>query len=517
MKKLFTTLAVLLVISSTHAQPVNYLHRFHDSTDDAAFNILLRSDNTLFVSGTCHEPVSDNWAIADAAWMNVSWNGANVLSRHHVHKEGMGMWNNYAGDVKQLPNGSFALTYTVQPVLYPWPEPNRWIEFAGLIMLDAQMDTIYTKLFTDTSLYGERVFDCDMIQSGDLIMAGWQHSSHTPLPSPPFNPMLIRVSQTGNVIWKQTYPAIDRGSYFVSVQPLDNSRTLVGGCSVDSVAVGSDYYFRNRPWFVIVNNTDGSILRDTLYTSGYNSWGPIYKDVNGGYYHTGTKDSLASPNTSDPNNFPQYIAHLDTNFKVTWITSFPFSYQNHTKSTSRIRQMLNGDILTCGTAYSGNTQKGWAARVNSSGDILWSKYYQTDFWNFGSFADFVERPDGTIVFCGRAKNDTINLFESIEAWLVAVDANGDILTENTFVKNKGTQAISFDIYPNPAKGSCNLQAPENGVAELYDMSGRLLGSYTIKQGKNTVQMAKSIPPGNYLLQFTGAESGLMAGKMLVIE
>lgn len=498
-------------------QPFNYLHRYHDSTDDGAFNILLRSDNTLFVSGSCYEPVSDNWAIADAAWMNVSANGANVLSRHHLHMDGLAMWNTYAGDAKQLPNAGYALTYTVQPVLYPWPEPNRWIESAGLVMLNFQLDTLFSKLFTDTALYGERLFDCDVLPSGDLVLAGWQHSSHTPLPNPPLNPMLIRVSPTGTVVWKHTYAATDHGSYFVSVQPLDNDRTLIGGCSIDSVPIGVNYYYCNRPWFVVINNSDGSIIKDTLFTTGYNSWGPIYKDVNGGYYHTGRKDSLASSNTSDPANFPEYIAHLDTNFNVTWITSFPYSYQFHTKSTSRSHQLQNGDILICGNGNGGNISKGWAARVNSGGAILWSKYYQTDFWNFGTFSDFVERPDGSIVFCGRAKNDSIGPWESVEVWIVATDANGDVLSENTFVSNKGTRSITIDIYPNPTKGTFNLHTPESGVAGLYDMSGRRLVSYAVMQGKTIIALPKGIPPGNYLLQFTGDKSGLMAGKRLVIE
>jgi hypothetical protein len=44
-----------------------------------------------------------------------------------------------------------------------------------------------------------------------------------------------------------------------------------------------------------------------------------------------------------------------------------------------------------------------------------------------------------------------------------------------------------------------------GTASLYDISGRLVRSYTLPAGKTTVDM-QALPSGSYFLQFnTGAE------------
>lgn len=516
MNKLSLTLLICMFsISSAFAQFYNHLHTY-DSTYDKAPNILLRSDNTLFVSGHCNDGSTDS--PIDAMWMNISEDGSTILSKHHIQRDDIAFWNDYSGSVKPLPNGGIIMPYTLSVPYFTMNGRTFW--WAGLILLNAQFDTTFIKTYTDTSQFAEAVYDCGVLQDGSFLLAGWQISSHLSVPDTSKG-MLMRVSPSGTLLWKQTYlEQTGLYSYLQSVQPLDGDRSLIGGVSADSIHYGTNLlYYRERPWFLVINNSDGSMVKDSIYTSGFSSGSMIFKDVNGGYYNTGHKDSLVNSNTNDYASFPSYIAKLDTNFNISWITSFPYSYQPYSKHIRRPRQLSNGDYLVCGSA--GTMQDplrglGWAARVNSSGAILWSNYYQDDIWT-GYFHDFVERPDGSIILCGEARKDSIIYYRQSDVWLVGIDSNGNILSENTFVQNKAAKAISIDIYPNPNKGDFFLQTAEDGVAELYDMSGRLLERYDIKQGRSDIQVSKGTVTGNYLLQFTGAESGLMAGRRLVIE
>ncbi|WP_222165197.1 FG-GAP-like repeat-containing protein [Edaphocola aurantiacus] len=65
-------------------------------------------------------------------------------------------------------------------------------------------------------------------------------------------------------------------------------------------------------------------------------------------------------------------------------------------------------------------------------------------------------------------------------------------------------ALQFEVYPNPVTDKVMLVNSMPGTACLYDISGRLVRSYTLPVGKTTVDM-QALPSGTYFLQFnTGA-------------
>jgi len=65
--------------------------------------------------------------------------------------------------------------------------------------------------------------------------------------------------------------------------------------------------------------------------------------------------------------------------------------------------------------------------------------------------------------------------------------------------------LQFEVYPNPVTDKVMLVNSVPGKASLYDISGRLVRSYTLPAGKTTVDM-QALPSGSYFLQFnTGAE------------
>ncbi|HYD21506.1 MAG TPA: T9SS type A sorting domain-containing protein [Flavipsychrobacter sp.] len=514
-KRLFTLTATLLISVLASAQQFNYLHSGLDSTADYVHNILLRTDGTFFLAGNSWQPVSDNQNPADAMWMNVSSNGANVLSVKHLHRHQMGLYMDYSGGVKQLPNIGYIMPYTANLCLFPYPYPGRYYTWAGLIALNFQMDTIFYKTYTDTAQHRENVYDCGVLPDGSILMAGWQSSSYISS-STVFDGMLIGLAPNGNMNWKHTY---QRPGYYCelhSIQPLDATRSLISGTLTDTAATNG--YFKAYPWFLLINN-DGTLIRDTFFSNGYHYRAPAYSDMNGGYFFGAMTDSLLTSTVSDNQNFPPCLTHLDTNFNTDWQTLFPYGSNIFPDYIYKARQLMNGDYLVCGAGVRSGVQDvhlGWAARVDPAGNILWSKYYDTDNWKHGWLSDMVERADSTLVFCGTAWNDTISMHQSYQAWILATDADGNILDQTTFVPNKHSGDISFQFYPNPAASSFTIKTPGKGVAELFDMSGKRLASWSISGNTTQIDLPPSTAPGNYFLQFTGL-SGLAAGKLLTVK
>ena len=510
--KLFCTILILMFSDCCHAQYFHYMHTY-DTTGDVVRNILRLPDGNLLVSGSYLHYHNNN---EDAFWLKISSDGNTVINKYLIHTDSAAWYMNYSGNIKPIASGGYVLPYN-------WfqynTDPDRWQGIATLVFLNSQLDTVSVKRYTDSALYSERVYDCAILHDESYLLGGDQYSSYISQQSFA-KAMLMRVDAQGNLLWKQTYQKeAGKSCYMMSVQPLDNNRSLIGACSEDQVPMGWTYYYRQKPWFVIVDNSNGAILKDTMYATGYAHMGIIYKAMDGGYYHIGRKDSVVYQDPEAAHNFPAYIAHLDTNFNIDWLTSMPFSFQPYLKEVWKPRQLQNGDYLLCGTGLQDGTNylHGWVARINSSGAILWSKYYYSQINQYAYLVDFFERPeDGNIILCGWTRNDTLPAWRGQELWLLGLYADGVVLTGTGSAGNIGVKTMEFDIYPNPSTETFYLDVPEPGFAELYDMSGRQVAKYDVpKRGKIELRLGDRIAAGNYLLQFTGGESKMVAGKQLV--
>lgn len=433
-----------------------------------------------------------------------------MLSKHSILTPPDRYFVDYSGNIKSTSNGGYVVPFTFG---YPPLNSDYLYQVTRLLLLNSQLDTIAVKKYTDTSLYSERVYDGDVLPDGGFLIAGDRTSSY--LPWGWQKGLLTRTDSQGDLIWSHDYlKETNKRAYMHSVQILDNNRALIGGTSEDYIQFN---YRRFKPWFAIVDLSNGNIIRDTLWTSGYGFFGCIYSDANGGYYHWGKKDSLVNADPDDWASFPAYVTRLDTNFQVQWLTSFPYHVSTAHKEIWRGKQMQNGDYLVSGHAvYQGAVARGWVARINSStGAVIWDKMFYSQMSQSGYLSDFVERPDGSIVLCGWTRNDTLPAWQGQNIWLLGLDANGDVLPHSTFAGSLGTKSLDFTLYPNPASGSVVIESPEAGEVLLYDISAKLLLRREVAQGKTVIDLPGSLPGGSYLLQLSGRESGLVSGKQLI--
>ncbi len=69
---------------------------------------------------------------------------------------------------------------------------------------------------------------------------------------------------------------------------------------------------------------------------------------------------------------------------------------------------------------------------------------------------------------------------------------------------------SLSLYPNPSRGNITLQSNQDGVFELRDNLGKVVGEYPVIYGENNLQL--HLQPGVYYASLKG-ESGSL--KVLV--
>jgi len=317
----------------------------------------------------------------------------------------------------------------------------------------------------------------------------------------------------GDTLWTHTYQKIDtQSSEINTIIPLADGRIVVGAMSTYDVTSASSVYNHDTPWFLLLDSA-GSIIRDTLYGGNkYGGDGRIFKDSLGSYIHIGQIDSLAVPsNVNDYANFPNYIAHLDTDFRIEWITRFDYSAEFGHRYAVKVIQLHDGNYVLAGDVGKYPQPMGWAAKVDRSGNILWNHYYTSDSTHDAHFRDVAEKPDGSLVFTGATFNDTLPAWhQGRDVWLIGTDSNGCELpgcgpdTSITKVQPLAPPASELKVWPNPTAGAIIVSAPGAGVFILYNMLGQQVATYKIKSGETAIQMPAGISAGVYVCQYMAA-------------
>jgi hypothetical protein len=65
----------------------------------------------------------------------------------------------------------------------------------------------------------------------------------------------------------------------------------------------------------------------------------------------------------------------------------------------------------------------------------------------------------------------------------------------------GVASSTFELYPNPSKGTFTLQTPnsQNAVFDLTDISGKILNTYFM-QNTSRIDIQTQLPTGMYLIR-----------------
>lgn len=501
--KRFLLFVCLLIVFSCNAQTFQQVYDY-DSTDDWGWDILLKPNGDYFIVGDA-QPNGGSDRVMN---MSITADGNTTYNKHLFPAF---QWNDYPanpGTAKALSTGGYIAPITIQ-LFPPW---GGWLRsFAGLIKFNNTGDTVWRKTYTDTSYQFDYAFDCVATSDGGYLLGAVRTGNPDSFGYIPWNHpmMLIKTDGNGNKIWERLYK-LDTGqaSTLNRLDTLSGGRILVGAMSTYDVTNYGYTYAHNRPWFLILDSI-GNILKDTAYGPRYGGGGWISRDVNGGFFQGGCIDSFINPNLTW-GNFPNYIAHLDTNFRLDWIQMFNYSEFYQYRTFANIRQTVDGSYVIAGDIGSNYTgwAKAWGAKVSKTGHLLWSHAYSSDTLADSYFRDVAIRPDGSIVFCGAASNDTLPPSHSFQdVWLVSVDSNGclqpgcspDTTDPDLIIVPLKHSQPAFSVYPNPVTGgSFTVQSSSAGKVYVVDMQGRRIAAYQASAGQTHLRLPQGILSGTYI-------------------
>lgn len=414
-----------------------------------------------------------------------------------------------ASKVKQVKQGSILpLTVTDASATYA---------SAGLALINHSGDTIFSKVYTDTSKYFEESLHFIELSDSGGFIAGYQKPNG--MTSESGAGLLRRVDKNGNILWQKTYGGIC--SKFNSIELLTSGRLLLGGEKTSVIWVGpGDFYYRRKPRFMIADSATGTILKDTLYSSGYMNSGTVFSDKNGGYFHWGSLDIVDPDGGADHfNSFPDYFAHLDDNFRITWQKTFPTKDTNGHSLGHRyiwtVKQCSDDGYIMVGCIAKDLSIYGWAAKLYKNGFFLWERTYMVDFKTQAYLTDVIERPGG-FIFTGSTSNTAEN-WRGQDVWLLSVDNLGCVVpgckpTEITSNPNNFENAIM--LYPNPITDKLIIENAATGtLMRVFDIVGRQVYSGILTSSKQEINLSH-INRGSYIVQFISPQGNREVRKIL---
>jgi hypothetical protein len=326
------------------------------SLDDLGYSIIENLDGTLTVAGyskSSDGDVPSNLGMHDFFIFKTDANGNLIwkksygfMSHDHAHKI-----------ISTSDGGYFVMGYADYGGFGKTSSRNNTVlhgvgEYYG-IKLNAAGDKEWDRYFGGT--LNERIFDAVQSNDGGLIMVGYSESNDFDVTDNHggYDYWIIKLSITGNLIWKKSY----------------------GGSGLDQ-AFG------------------------------------IAKTNNNSYLIVGTSNSEDGDVTSNKGANDVWVIHVDDNGNKLWDKSFGGSQFD---SANSIRTMSNGNFLISGHTRSNdldvNQNKGendfWAFTISPSGQMLWQKTFGGSNLDFAY--DAIETLDKSIIIVGETESNDFDI------------------------------------------------------------------------------------------------------------
>jgi hypothetical protein len=528
LKKIWMVLLpVLLIAQAVAAQYVNKLYDY-DSSYDWGTNVFVKSNGNYFIEGQSMNVHTGRWALYT---MEIVKDGDTVRNKKYIVFDSVASCGDgNTGTIRRTPDGGYIIPFTIEPQTASFAA-----SLSGIIKLDSEGNTVFIKTYTDTSVY-DYMSDCAIAKDGSIYLSG--ERSDTAAGSP--NVVLItKTDSSGNLRWQKTYrkhPGDNaRGN---SIDLLPDGRILVGAYIKSLIWVGSYYYYKQAPWYILLDS-NGNIEKDSFWSNGYmaytSSGCSIYKDMNGGFYTWAAYDSVyTDTSVKDPNNpdsFPNFIAHLDTNFTITWAIDFPSRLSGKRRAIWKVIQLYDSSYLAIGDQLDtvgyykilNFFQKGWCAKIDKHGKRLWEREYICDIKHDAYLTDAREKSDESIILVGQTMNDSLPYWHTTEdIWLLGIDSNGwtpgcDTTHDTTtIVSIQGHFNNDVKVWPNPTSGSVQLAVNSEqigGVYQIADISGRILLQGQLITQQQTIDIS-DLNAGMYFLQVRSKDGFLQTVKVV---
>lgn len=318
----------------------------------------------------------------------------------------------------------------------------------------------------------------------------------------------------GTVNLVQTYGGTknDSGQSIVATQ--DGGYAVLGFTQSNDEDI-TDKQNESFDYWVLKFNAQNEIQWQKTYGGSADDRGnSIIQTQDGGYAVLGFSFSTDGDVTNNSGLQDYWLVKLDLNGNISWQKSFGYQGADSGISviqTNDLGYLITGILDVTASGGEGNTTRDsnrhaggdyWALKLNTSGDIEWSKYFGGNFTDTPE--DVIETNDGGFIIVGGSDSDDTDISNNkgdYDFWVLKISATGNLVWEKSFggdqidearaiVKsNDGNYIIAGDTRSNNTDVSNNIGAADLWLIKISP-SGDLIWEKTI--GGTNFDVARAI-------------------------
>lgn len=398
-----------------------------------------------------------------------------------------------------------------------------------LIKTDQYGDTLWTKGLSDG--LGQSFFSLKKTNDNCFIACGSSYGFGLY----GYNYWLAKFNANGDTIWQKGYGGYGDEDALDVIQTSDNGYALVGASTSFNDAmyfVKTDSY-GDTLWTKVYKNSDyfiGSALLQ-LDDSGYIILGHASQDIH--LIRTNQFGDTLWTKIIGGSGLDEGYSIQKTNDNGFIIFGYTLSYGAGQKDVYAVKINSNGDIqwsktyggpgyetgchgivcndggfaIACmkGDINAGVTCDSYLIRTNSIGDTLWTRTFTNagDDW----FRRIQETSDGGFILTGYIK-----IGNDYNVYLVKTNANGQVLGIDDY---SSLMNSLVSVYPNPTTGQANIQTPkqfkQTKTLEIFNCTGQL---QLTKTGNFSSIDLSSLPSGLYFIVLTNSDNEKITSKII---
>jgi hypothetical protein len=271
-----------------------------------------------------------------------------------------------------------------------------------------------------------------------------------------------------SIEWQQSYGGNNLDVLSRVCPTTDGGFVVLGWSDVQSFGgnKASTNYGRDDFWILRLDASGDKVWETSLGGSQIEFSGDIQQTSEGGFILVGSSNSQTdgtknSPNQGLPETGDVWVIRLDAHGHQLWDRTFGSTNADH---AVRVIPTPNGGFMVGGSSYGEGGNKSsstfgsrdyWLIALDADGNKLWERIYGGT--EEDSLTSMERTSDGGFILCGYSYsgpsgNKTSPNYGLADAWVVRVDAGGNILWQQT---------VGGDFYDY---GFCVKETPDGGFA-----------------------------------------------------
>lgn len=238
-------------------------------------------------------------------------------------------------------------------------------------------------------------------------------------------------------------------------------------------------------------------------------------------------------NAVDPNDKQVYPTGWGTEGNVEPETEFKYTVRFQNTGTDTAFKVVLVDTLDAGLDIAslqiGSASHPFEFKVSGKGRPILSWTFNnillpdsnTNQEKSNGFVSFSIRPKTGLALGARLENfadiyfdfnDPVRTNTTVNTLWMPTYTPGVLDTVFT-ASQKLMVSKRLNVYPNPSKGSVELNSPQPGMLQVFSLRGELLVSKPVSEGRNQINLS-TLPKGLYLLKLQ-TENGVQAQKLVL--